>query len=141
MRPLFAKKFLMLAGAFLLLWLSVRYLLPLVLPFLLGGVIAVGAEPAVRLATRRLGVKRGFASGVGVSLTLILLTAVLSLIGALAVKEVGELAGRLPQLTETAQQGIVLLQDWLIHAADRVPESVQPAVKQTVLNFFTDGSA
>ena len=141
MHSLNTKKILMTAGVFLLLWLSVRYLLSLVFPFLLGAVIAVGAEPAVRLVTRKMSVKRGFATGVGVSLTLILLAAVLSLVGALAVKEVAGLAGRIPQLTETAQQGIVLLQDWMIHIADRAPENIQPAVKQTVLNFFTDGSA
>ncbi len=141
MRLPFAKKVLLLAGVFLLLWLAVRYLLPLLFPFLLGALIALGAEPAVRFASRKLRLKRGFAVGVGVSMTLVLLIAVLSMAGALAVKELTSLAGRIPQLTQTAQQGIVLLQDWLIDAAEHAPEGVQLALKRTVLNFFSDGSA
>ena len=38
---------------FAVLWLGCRYLLPLLLPFLLGGVIALAAEPLVRLGAEK----------------------------------------------------------------------------------------
>ena len=40
------------------LWLGVRYALPLLLPFVLGGLLALAAEPAVAFAVERLKLKR-----------------------------------------------------------------------------------
>ena len=56
-------------------WLAVRYLLPLLFPFGLGLALALAAEPAVRAGNRYLKLPRWAAAGTGVSLTLLLLTA------------------------------------------------------------------
>lgn len=139
MSPL-ARKLLIAAGAFLALWLGIKYLLPVVLPFLAGGAVALTAEPLVRLGTRRLKLSRALASGLGVTVTLVMLTGLLFLLGALLLRELGQLAGMVPDLRGAASRGMMLLQDWLISASDHTPEGVRPLVRQTVLNVFDDGT-
>ena len=133
------RKLLLIAGSFLGIWLGVRYLLPLLWPFLLGLLLALSAEPAVKLASGRL--KRGLAAGLGVSLTLVLLCSILSFVGAFAVKELGVLVKAVPDIGQTAQQGIGLLQDWLISLAQKAPETVRPMLTKTVLETLNDGTA
>lgn len=128
-------------GFFFAGWLGLRYCLPVLLPFLLGAAVAVAAEPAVGFFTSSIRLPRGAAAGVGVSITLILLTGVLSVAGMLAVKELGTLAGALPDMGQTVQRGILLLEDTLVGAADRLPEGLRTLATGTVLALFDGGSA
>lgn len=134
------KKALALTGVFLAAWLGVKYLLPMVMPFLLGGGIALAAEPAVRFAQRRLKLKRGAAAGIGVSVTLLFLAAVAVLLGALAVRELGQLARALPELEGTARQGLTALQDWLLSLAGRLPDGIGSALTDSLLRLFGSGT-
>ena len=52
----------LLAGA--LLWLGIRYLLPVFLPFLLAAVMALASEPLVRVLRQRLKLPQAAAAGV-----------------------------------------------------------------------------
>lgn len=129
-----------LVGSFLGIWLFLKYLFPIFLPFFLGFLLAMAAEPVVRFVTR-LRLPRWAASGVGVSLTLVFLSGLVGLLGASLVKELGVLAGRLPVLqdnfAETAQKFRTLL-----HAvADRVPEGVQPLVNRSVERLMDSGDS
>ncbi len=121
-------------------WLGVKYLLPVLLPFVLGLGIALAAEPAVGFGVKRLHLKRGLAAGVGVSLTLVLLAGVLWLAGALAVRELTQLAGALPDLEQTAQQGMLVLEDWMVGMAQRLPDGVRATATGTVLELFDGGT-
>ena len=123
-------------GLTLAVWLSLRYLLPVLLPFLLGAGIALAAEPAVRLGTQKLRIPRPLASGLGVSLTLILLLGVIWFFGALAVKELGSLAGNLPDVEATVDKGMLLLQDWAVGIADRLPEGARSMATDAALELF-----
>ena len=67
------RKILYFLGLLLALWLGIRYLLPLLLPFLLGIAIALTAEPAVKFISKKLRLPRPAAAGLGVSTTLLLL--------------------------------------------------------------------
>lgn len=134
----FMKKPLVLIAAFAALWLGVKYVLPVVLPFLLGAGIALAAEPLVRRIAVRL--PRAAAAGLGVSATLVGIAAIVSVVGAVAVKEVGELAGAVPDLESTARQGMVLVQDWLVGLSEQAPEGLRPMLQRTVLDFFDDGT-
>ena len=107
------------------LWLGVAYLLPVALPFLLGGLLALAAEPAVRFAQKKLHLGRAAAAGAGVSLTLALTVSLLWFFGALAVKELGNLAGRLPDVKATVEQGVTLLRGWTLQQAERLPEGAR----------------
>ena len=119
------QKILYILGGLLAFWLALRYLLPLLLPFLLGIAIALLAEPAVKFAAGRLHLPRPAAAGLGGSVTLILLVGVFGLAGALAVRELGSLAGRLPDVEATVDQGMDLLRSWAVHLTDRLPEQAR----------------
>ena len=82
MSPL-TRKISTLAALLLGLFLGIRYLLPLVFPFLLGGALALAAEPIVRFGCRRLHLPRGAAAGIGVSMSFAFLVMVVLMLAAL----------------------------------------------------------
>lgn len=129
-----------LMGAFFAAWLTVRFLLPLFLPFLLGLLLALAAEPLVGLLSRR-GVPRAVSAGIGVTMAFCFLGILLLLLGALVVRELAVVAGVLPDLEQAAQSGISLLQSWLLELAARTPKSIQPLLRENVSEFFSDGTA
>lgn len=130
----------LLAGGFLGAWLFFKYLLPIGLPFLLGLLLALAAEPVVRAGTQILKLPRWAATGIGVTLTLVLLITLVGILGAAVVKELSVLAGRLPDLqtsAETVAQRIRLL---LENAASRTPEGLRPLVDRSVSRLFSSGT-
>ena len=62
------RKFFSILFAFLLVWLAIRFFLPLFSPFLLGTLLALAAEPMVAFLQKRLRLPRGISAGIGVSL-------------------------------------------------------------------------
>ena len=126
---------------FAALLLGMKYLLPLLLPFLLAAGVALLAEPAVGFASNRLKLPRPAAAGLGVSITLLILLTILSFLGALAVKELGNLANTMPDIQTTAQQGIILLQDFMVNITNKAPDGVRPLLQRSVLDLFGSGSA
>lgn len=130
----------LLIGGFLAVWLFLRYLLPIALPFILGLLLALAAEPAVRFGTARLKLPRWAAAGFSVTLTLILLMTLVGIVGAAAVKELSILAGRLPDLQSTADAAVDRLRYFLEDAASRAPEGVRPLVDRSVTRLFSSGS-
>lgn len=118
-----------------------RYLGPVLMPFLIGSLIALSAEPAVRFGVQKCKIPRVISAGVGVTVTLLLLSAALYLVGALTVKELGQLASAVPNIQQTIQQGLGLLQDWLIGLANRAPDGLRTLMTQLVLELFGSSSA
>lgn len=137
----FLKKYFYLLGILLTLWLGVKYLLPVFAPFAAGTVIALLAEPVVRLVSGRLKLSRSLGSGIGVAITLLFLAGLISALGAVAVRQLGQLSGKLPDLGETASRGILYAQDLLVDLAQQAPESIRPMLTNSVLRLFDDGSA
>ena len=130
-----------LALSFLALWLGVKYLLPLALPFLFGAGLALVAEPAVRFLSRRFRLKRGLAAPLGVAATILFLSALLLLAASLLLKELTALAGALPDLESAAERGLMALQDLLLQLADRTPDNIRLLLTRTVLDLFQGGAA
>ena len=124
-----------------LLWLGGKFLLPLCLPFLLGAALALAAEPLVSVLCRRMHLPRALSTGIGVSVAFVGIALLILLILAFLVRELGILAGILPDLTETARSGIVLLRSWLMEMAGRTPASVRPLLEQNVTNLFSGSTA
>ena len=122
------------AGVFL----GVKYLLPVAFPFLIGGAVALLSEPLVRPVGKRAG--RGIGAALGVSLTLSVLSGVVLLIGAVAVRQVGRLAGSMPQMADTAQKSMDTLKIWLSDLSGKAPAPLGPVLSDTVTEFFADGS-
>lgn len=122
-------------------FLCIKHLLPLFLPFLLGACVALISEPAVSFACKRLKLSRTLSTGLGVSITLLILFLLISFLSALAVKELGNLAGAIPDIQDTAQQGITLLQDFLVNTTNRAPDGIRPLLQKSVLDLFGSSSA
>ena len=132
------RKGIIVAGIFVAVWLVVRYCLSVFMPFLMGTAIAFAAEPAVKFGTKKIHLPRTAAAGLGVGAMLILLVGLLSLAGALAVRELGNLAGLLPDMQQTAKEGILLLEDTLVGLTNRLPEGVRPLATGAVLEMFDE---
>ena len=128
-------------GLGLLFWLGGRFLLPLCFPFLLGTGLALAAEPAVRLLSGRLRLPRPLGAAIAVTAVSAGMTLLVLLVLAFLVRELGLLAGILPDLTQTAQSGITLLRSWLLDMAGRTPQSIRPLLQQNVTGFFSGGTA
>ena len=124
-----------------LFWLSGRFLLPLCLPFLLGAALAMTAEPLVSVLCRRIHLPRPFAAGISVSVAFLGIMLLILLILAFLVRELGVLAGVLPDLTETARSGMVLLQNWMMDMAAKTPPGIRPLLQQNVGAIFSGGTA
>lgn len=124
-----------------LLWLGGKFLLPLCFPFLLGAGLALTAEPLVRFLCKRARLPRSISAGIGVTVAFLGLTMLLLQLLAFLVRELGLLAGVLPDLSETAQSGISLLQAWLEDLTGRTPQSVRPLLQQNITGLFSGGTA
>lgn len=135
------RKILQAVGVFLALWLGVNYLLPVALPFLAGTLLALAAEPAVSLGVRRFRLPRGLSAGLGVTATLLLLMALLTLLVALGVRELENLTEILPDLQQSVSGWLTRLQDWLLAAAARAPEGIGSLLTRLVGKLFGSGSA
>lgn len=125
---------------FFCLWLSSRYLLPILLPFLLAALLALAAEPLVRVLHNRLKIPRAIASGIGVIISLLLAALLILTLCALLLRQLGNLAGILPDLEGTALAGMQSLEGFLLDLAARTPDAVSPILTHGVEGFFSDGT-
>ena len=135
------KKLFCLLSAFFLAWLGVRLLFPLTAPFLFGAALALAAEPLVHTLHTRWKVPRSISTGIGVSITIVLISSLLIILCAFAVRELGKLAGSLPDLTVPVQSGIDGLRLWLLQLSGHIPRNIQPYVQEQIGSFFSSGSA
>ena len=126
--------------ATLFLWLTGKYLLPLLLPFALGTLLALASEPAVRFLRRLLPERRTAAVFLGVTATLVLLTLVFFFLVRLLIREMSHLTQVLPDLEQSARQGLISLENWLLKLTLAAPESLRPLLTRGVLDLFHNGS-
>ena len=123
---------------FLVVIFSLKYLLPYLTPFLAALVIALLAEPLVGFLAKRF--RRSISAGIGVSATLVLSFALLSFVGALAVKELGVIANALPNMEDTARDGLEKAEQLLTNAANSAPEGMRPFLLRSVTKLFSQKS-
>lgn len=124
---------------FALAWVGIRFLLPLLLPFLLGCVLALAAEPMVSRLSSKL--PRPAAAAIGVAATLVLLVSILIVLTAVLVRELGLLVSILPDLGKTAQGGLHALEGFLLSLAEKTPDGIRPLLSKSVVGLFSNGSA
>jgi len=125
----------------LALWLGLKYLLPVAMPFLLGGLLALSAEPLVGFFQSRFRMRRGIATGLGVSIALLVLLLILVVLGALLVRQLGALAEVVPDLEGGAEQGIAVLENRLLLLAEKAPGGIRPMLTRSVEGLLSDGTA
>lgn len=140
MSPL-PRKLITLAAVLAGLFLSIRYLLPLIFPFLLGGALALAAEPMVRFGCRRLRLKRPAAAGIGISLTFAFLVMIVLVLAALVLRQLRALAGILPDLEDSIHNAMQSLSASILNLADKAPDSMVPLLKRNINVFFSGSSA
>lgn len=135
------RKLLALPIILILLWMGVRYLLPIVSPFLLAALLALAAEPVVGVLQKRSRMPRPLAAGIGVTVTLVVLILLLMVLAALILRQLRALTGIVPDLENAALQGMDSLETWLLALSQRMPQGLQSAATQRVEELFSDGTA
>lgn len=129
------------AAALIGVWLGLKFALPVLLPFLFGGAVALGAEGVVRLLHQRAGLPRAVASGIGVSLVLLILTGLLAAVVALAARQTGRLSAALPRLAELWTGFLEQLRQWLQGVTGRVPGGLGQKMAEGVDRLFSGGGS
>lgn len=137
MKNVFFRRTAVLIAGTVLAWLGLKFLLPVALPFLLGGLLAVAAEPAVSFCTARLKMPRPVASVLGVGLSLLILMGILLLLGGLAVRQLGAVAQELPDVDEALQ----MAKNALLSVAEKAPVRIRTLAERTVHETLDDGTA
>ena len=140
MSPL-ARKLTTLAAVLAGVYLSIRYLLPLIFPFLLGGALALAAEPIVRFGCRRLRLKRPAAAGIGISMAFAFLVLIVLVLAALVLRQLRTLAGILPDLENSVRGTIQSLSERVLNLAEKAPAPMVPLLKRNISSFFSGSSA
>lgn len=133
------RKVIFLLFCFFAAYLGVRFLLPLLTPFLLGAALALAAEPLVLLLSRRL--PRTAATGIGVCMTFAIVSMLVMALCGLLIRELGLLADVLPELLDAAKGGMDSLEHFLTDLVRRAPEAVRPLLIEQVEGLFSGGSA
>lgn len=140
MNPLLRKASL-LCAVLLFLFLTFRYVFPLIFPFFLGALLALAAEPIVRFGCSRLRFPRSLSSGIGVSLSFLFLLTAILMLAALVIRQLRELTGILPDLSGSIRSGMDSLSDWLLQLAAKAPGGIEPVLTRNIHDFFSGGSA
>lgn len=135
------KRFFSLIWFLIAAWLGIRYLLPVLMPFLLGAGMAVLAEPGVGFLSRRLRLPRTLAAGIGVGLVFAAVCVLITALFTFLFRELGVLAGILPDMEVTVRNGLEALRIWLSGMAEQAPVSVRALLCRNVNDLFSGGSA
>ncbi len=126
--------------AFIGIWLVIRYLLPISMPFLLGLFIAWLSAPAVRFLQERIHLPRAMACFFAVTLELLLLFGLLWLLCALGYRELTEAAKGIPDLFQQVMTGVGRIRSWLLELVDQLPPGLSEALERVVTDLFASGS-
>ena len=122
-------------------YLAGRFLLPLLRPFVFALLLALAAEPLVRVFRQRLRFPGWASAGIGVTAALVVAVLAIMALGAFLLRQVGNLTQVMPDLEGTARQGLASLEGFLLHAADSTPAGIRPVLTRGVENLFSDGDA
>lgn len=118
-------------------WIGTKFLLPAALPFLLGGLLAVAAEPAVSFGAERLKLPRTLASFLGVALSLLILAGLLVTLGGFFARQVGTLAQKMPDMDSTLQGA----EKTLLSLSEKAPGPIRSLAQKTIHQTMDDSSA
>lgn len=125
----------------LFLWIGVKFLLPLLFPFLLGIGLALAAEPGTEYFSRKLRLPRGVACAVSVSGVIVLSLALVLLVLGFLMRQMRQLGSILPAMEQSVQLGLSSLQSWLSAMTEKLPGSLGIAAGGLVSNLFSGGSS
>lgn len=125
------------AGGFL----TLRYVMPLALPFLVGFGVAWAAEPVAGRLCRKGSFPRGVATGIAIGGVYALLLGLLYLLGRLALGELDHLGRQLPHMVEGLDETADRVYGWLDSLIKKAPAHLQPGLRESLQELFSSGSA
>lgn len=128
--------YLCLAGAILL----APFLLPLALPFLIGLLVALAAEPVSRQLTLRTRLPRGACCVLTVGGILLLAGTVLYLLLRVLFGEITDLSRRLPDLLAQLDAPLLQIRAWLESLVSRLPERTARSLQKSISDLFSGSS-
>jgi sporulation integral membrane protein YtvI len=96
------------------------------------------AEPGVKRLAKRMG--RTLAAGIGVSISLIIVTLLLAIFGGILVRQLGKMTRILPDLEAAALESGRTLENFLLDLAGKAPAGVRNLLRRGVLALFGNGN-
>ncbi len=135
-RALFTK-ILISAVVVVLLWLLLRFALPVLLPFALAAGLALSAESAVRWMQQRLHLPRPLATAIGISGVFLLFVTLVTLALAGLMRQLPRLTDLAPKLENTLRSARSLVQDWLLAWTGDLPGSIGHLARQFTGSLFS----
>lgn len=118
--------------------LALQFVLPPLLPFCFGLLVALAAERPVHLLTQR-GIRRGIASALCVGALLTLLAAAIWLLLRRGFYELQALARELPSLLSALADPMARLRQWLQELASRAPNGLGASLQAYIDALFAAG--
>lgn len=127
-------------GSVIAIWLTVKFLFPIGLPFLLGFALASAAEPFVRTLTEKSRFPRWIAALLIIILLAAALTGLLWLFGRMLFGQIERFAAKIPELLSSLSGPLADLHGRLLLLAAKLPQSVAPAAVEWIDRLFEGGS-
>lgn len=128
-------------AVFVIVWLCLRYLYPLFLPFLLGFAAALAAEPPAKFLQKNLHLSHSAAVFAAVTAVWASLAGLAALAAVLLLRRAADLAGSLSTLAGRAAAGVTTVRDWAVELAARAPGAMAEPLTQSVRELFSGSSA
>ena len=127
-------------GIFAGVWIAARYLLPVGMPFLLGTMVALAAEPGVRFLVQKMNIRRGMASFVVISMGFAMFFVMIWVLGAFLYRELTLVAAGLPGVFRGVSEGVEHIRTWAVELAARAPEGLRSPLSRFVGDLFAGSS-
>ncbi len=136
----YVKNLLIVVGAALAIWALAAFGLGILLPFLLGYLVARGAEPLVCRMSSHSRLPRWVCTGICVTVLLALVGIALALLGKVLVTELFSFVRQLPVQLAELETPLTQLRQWLLDFVERAPDGLGVALRQWVEQLFESGS-
>lgn len=133
------KRTLSVIGVYVAVWLCLRYLYPLFLPFMLGLALALPAESLANFLRQRLRWHHRPAIFAAVTAVLLLLITAAALLGTLLVRRAAAMAGSLSTLAGQAARGVTTVRSWALEVASHAPGTLAAPLTRSVRELFANG--
>lgn len=131
---------LIVAAAILALWLTVVFLLPVVLPFLIGLLLARISQTPIHFLQEKAHLPRWLCAGIVVLIAFVLLGLALYWLIKSVCGELARFTQELPVLLQSLSGPMEKIKTWLTELADRAPDFLSATLHESINNFFKNGS-
>lgn len=121
-------------------WIFLHCLGPVLLPFFLGLVIALSAEPAADRIHRRFRLPRWLCAGISVSCVYLSLSLAVFILFRLLWQEAEDFFQSLPELTRSLSEPITAIKAQLLRLAGQFPPGLETVLTESIRDFFRSGA-